>query len=150
MALCNGFLLLPAMQTMLVEKVAAEAEFSLLSISPSMILSKWAGDSEKAVSQVFDLARTMQPSILFLVGAQHYCSAGSCHQTICSRTTATQPQHNPQLHAAWHASSMCIVPQVKHNPARMYVALFANATFADTAQVAAAASSLLGVLLLAG
>jgi SpoVK/Ycf46/Vps4 family AAA+-type ATPase len=53
---------------MLVEKVAAEAEFSLLSISPSMILSKWAGDSEKAVSQVFDLARTMQPSILFLVG----------------------------------------------------------------------------------
>ncbi|KAF6250729.1 P-loop containing nucleoside triphosphate hydrolase protein [Scenedesmus sp. NREL 46B-D3] len=31
-----------------------------------MILSKWAGDSEKAVSQVFDLARTMQPSILFL------------------------------------------------------------------------------------
>lgn len=56
------------MQTMLVEKVAAEAELSLLSISPSMILSKWAGDSEKAVSQVFDLARTMQPSILFLVG----------------------------------------------------------------------------------
>ncbi|KAF6249411.1 P-loop containing nucleoside triphosphate hydrolase protein [Scenedesmus sp. NREL 46B-D3] len=53
-------------KTMLVEKVAAEAEFSLLSISPSMILSKWAGDSEKAVSQVFDLARTMQPSILFL------------------------------------------------------------------------------------
>jgi hypothetical protein len=43
-----------------------------------MILSKWAGDSEKAVSQVFDLARTMQPSILFLVGAQHCCSVVSC------------------------------------------------------------------------
>jgi ATP-dependent 26S proteasome regulatory subunit len=59
---------------MLVEKVAAEAEFSLLSISPSMILSKWAGDSEKAVSRVFDLARTMQPSILFLVSVHVSCS----------------------------------------------------------------------------
>lgn len=55
------------LQTMLVEKVAAEAELHLLSISPSMILSKWSGDSEKAISQVFDLARTMQPALLFMV-----------------------------------------------------------------------------------
>lgn len=39
----------------------------LLSISPSMILSKWAGDSEKAISGVFDIARSFQPCIVFLV-----------------------------------------------------------------------------------
>lgn len=70
-ALCRARLLvLLPIQTLLVEKVAAEAGFTLLAVSPSMILSKWAGDSEKAVSQVFDLARTMQPAILFLVRQQ--------------------------------------------------------------------------------
>lgn len=54
-------------KTLLVEKVAAEAGFMLLSISPSMILSKWAGDSEKAISGVFDIARSFQPCIIFLV-----------------------------------------------------------------------------------
>jgi hypothetical protein len=39
----------------------------LLSLSPSMILSKWAGDSEKAISGVFDLAKSLQPCIIFLV-----------------------------------------------------------------------------------
>lgn len=55
-------------KTLLVEKVAAEAAFMLLSISPSMILSKWAGDSEKAISGVFDIAKSFQPCIIFLVG----------------------------------------------------------------------------------
>lgn len=54
-------------KTLLVEKVAAEAGFMLLSVSPSMILSKWAGDSEKAISGVFDIARSFQPAIIFLV-----------------------------------------------------------------------------------
>lgn len=56
-------------KTLLVEKVAAEAGFTLLSISPSMVLSKWAGDSEKAISGVFDMARTLQPCIIFLVSS---------------------------------------------------------------------------------
>jgi len=39
----------------------------LLSLSPSMILSKWAGDSEKAISGIFDIAKSFQPCIIFLV-----------------------------------------------------------------------------------
>jgi hypothetical protein len=63
-------------KTLLVEKVAAEAGFMLLSLSPSMILSKWAGDSEKAISGVFDIAKSLQPCIIFLVGREccpHVC-----------------------------------------------------------------------------
>lgn len=55
---------------MLVEKVAAEAGLNLLAVSPSMILSRWSGDSEKAISRVFELARTMQPALLFLVSCK--------------------------------------------------------------------------------
>jgi SpoVK/Ycf46/Vps4 family AAA+-type ATPase len=36
-----------------------------------MILSKWAGDSEKAISGVFDIAKSFQPCIIFLVRATH-------------------------------------------------------------------------------
>jgi SpoVK/Ycf46/Vps4 family AAA+-type ATPase len=54
-------------QTLLVEKLAAESGLVLLCASPSTILSKWAGDSEKAVRRLFELARTMQPCLLFLV-----------------------------------------------------------------------------------
>lgn len=35
---------------MLVEKLAAEAGTPLLCVSPSAVLSKWAGESEKSVS----------------------------------------------------------------------------------------------------
>lgn len=74
-------------KTLLVEKVAAEAGFMLLSISPSMILSKWAGDSEKAISGVFDIARSFQPCIIFLVSAHVRCwQSSGCHQStmMCS------------------------------------------------------------------
>eukprot|EP00775_Hariotina_reticulata_P007166 gene7166-7380_t len=53
-------------KTLLVEKLSAEAGFTLLAVSPSMIVSKWAGDSEKAISHLFELAQAMQPTIVFL------------------------------------------------------------------------------------
>lgn len=65
-------------KTLLVEKVAAEAGFMLLSVSPSMILSKWAGDSEKAISGVFDIAKSFQPCIIFLVGVTCQHNRAGC------------------------------------------------------------------------
>ncbi|GBF98627.1 ATPase AAA [Raphidocelis subcapitata] len=53
-------------KTLLVEKLAAEAGFTLLALSPSSILSKWSGDSEKALQLAFDAARAMAPAVLFL------------------------------------------------------------------------------------
>ncbi|GAX85588.1 hypothetical protein CEUSTIGMA_g13003.t1 [Chlamydomonas eustigma] len=53
-------------KTMLVEKLAAEAGLVLLSVTPSSVLSKWSGESEKAVRSIFAAACALQPSIVFL------------------------------------------------------------------------------------
>ncbi|GAB4818520.1 hypothetical protein N2152v2_005566 [Parachlorella kessleri] len=53
-------------KTMLVEKIAAEAAIPLLVISPSAILSKWSGDSEKSLRAVFEAAAQMAPAIVFI------------------------------------------------------------------------------------
>ncbi len=51
---------------MLVEKLAAEAGTPLLCISPSSILSKWAGASEKTLRAVFEVAAAQSPAIVFI------------------------------------------------------------------------------------
>eukprot|EP00955_Chlamydomonas_euryale_P095548 364943-Chlamydomonas_euryale.AAC.22 len=53
-------------KTMLVEKLASQCGITLLALSPSCILSKWAGESEKAVRSVFAAASAMQPSMIFI------------------------------------------------------------------------------------
>jgi SpoVK/Ycf46/Vps4 family AAA+-type ATPase len=75
-------------KTLLVEKVAAEAGFMLLSVSPSMVLSKWAGDSEKAVRGVFEVAKSFQPCIIFLVrpvlAGHGVCVRCCCKHLLCA------------------------------------------------------------------
>ncbi|KXZ49894.1 hypothetical protein GPECTOR_19g345 [Gonium pectorale] len=51
---------------MLVERTAAEAGTTLLSMTPGVILSKWSGESEKQLRAVFEVARAMQPCIIFM------------------------------------------------------------------------------------
>lgn len=53
-------------QTLLIEKLASEAGLTLLSLSPSAVLSKWSGDAERALRLAFDVARDMAPAALFL------------------------------------------------------------------------------------
>lgn len=60
---------------MVVEKAAAEAELTLLVVSPSAILSKWAGESEKTLRAVFELGRSIQPTAIFLVGREQWDNA---------------------------------------------------------------------------
>lgn len=48
-------------------QAAAEGQLTMLSLSPSSVLSKWSGESEKTLRAVFEAATTMQPSILFIV-----------------------------------------------------------------------------------
>ena len=52
---------------MLVEKLAAESGMVLLALTPSAVLSKWSGESEKMIKSVFATASTMQPAIVFIV-----------------------------------------------------------------------------------
>lgn len=50
----------------LVQAVATEAESTFFTVSSSDLVSKWMGESEKLVSQLFSLAREHSPAIVFI------------------------------------------------------------------------------------
>ena len=52
-------------KTLLAKAVANEAEANFISVKGPELLSKWVGESEKAVRQVFDKARQNAPTIIF-------------------------------------------------------------------------------------
>ena len=52
-------------KTLLARAVATESEANFISIKGPEIFSKWVGESEKAIREVFRRARTAAPSIIF-------------------------------------------------------------------------------------
>lgn len=52
-------------KTMLMRALAKELRYGFYYIKSSDILSKWHGESEKNISEIFDIARKNAPSILF-------------------------------------------------------------------------------------
>lgn len=53
-------------KTLLAKAVACESEANFISIKGPEILSKWVGESEKAVREIFKKAKQSAPSIVFL------------------------------------------------------------------------------------
>ncbi|KAI7838586.1 hypothetical protein COHA_007657 [Chlorella ohadii] len=78
-------------KTMLVEKLAAEAGTPLLCLSPSAVLSKWAGESEKSIRAVFEAAAAMSPAIIFIdeVDSLAPCRSGT-GDDLSSRRVLTE------------------------------------------------------------
>ncbi|KAK9804344.1 hypothetical protein WJX72_008239 [[Myrmecia] bisecta] len=73
-------------KTLVVEKIAAEAGVPLLALSPSAILSKWSGESEKMLRDIFEVARRMQPAIIFIDEVDALAPhRGSCDDLIARR-----------------------------------------------------------------
>jgi transitional endoplasmic reticulum ATPase len=52
-------------KTMLARSVATESEANFISIKGPELFSKWVGESEKAIREVFRKGRTAAPSIIF-------------------------------------------------------------------------------------
>ncbi len=52
-------------KTLLAKAVANEAEANFISVKGPELLSKWVGESEKAVRKIFEKARQVSPAIIF-------------------------------------------------------------------------------------
>ena len=73
-------------KTLLARAVATESEANFISVKGPELLSKWVGESEKAVREIFRKARTAAPAIIFFdeidaIAPTRGSSAGDSHVT---------------------------------------------------------------------
>ena len=79
-------------KTYLAQATATEARESttFYSVSPSDIVSKWLGESDKMVKSLFEMARKNQPSVIFIDDLDALCSARMDNESESARRIKTQ------------------------------------------------------------
>jgi vacuolar protein-sorting-associated protein 4 len=77
-------------KTYLAKAVASEVEATFFSISAANIVSKWLGEAEKLVKQLYDSARKEAPSIIFFDEVDSLVSARGGGENEAMRRVKTQ------------------------------------------------------------
>ncbi|KAJ8669376.1 hypothetical protein QAD02_000635 [Eretmocerus hayati] len=80
-------------KTMIAKAVATESKLNFLNIKGPELFSKWVGESEKAVRELFRKARQVAPSIIFIdemdaIGVERSTSSSSAGSSVQERVLA--------------------------------------------------------------
>nr|CAG4718876.1 unnamed protein product [Naegleria fowleri] len=77
-------------KTMLASTMAKESLGTFFSVSSADILSKWVGQSERKIKQLFEYASKRKPSVIFIDEVDSLCSVRNDNESETSRRIKTE------------------------------------------------------------